>query len=181
MIKADMLYQLDLRLRELKQNQVSPFGGVSIFLFGDILQLRPVQSKYIFEEPLSENFKLAYHMEPLWKKFDIVFLITNHRQGEDREYAEILNRIRVGDIQQKDLDKLNERVVSMQDVPKDALIISCKNKTVNLINEQKLSEIEGQEYTVEAVAKTMTQKLIKPNTDHSGAIRNTPLQKVLKF
>ena len=37
MIKADMLYQLDLRLRELKQNQVSPFGGVSVFFFGDIL------------------------------------------------------------------------------------------------------------------------------------------------
>ena len=33
MIKADMLYQLDLRLKELKQNHASPFGGVAIFLF----------------------------------------------------------------------------------------------------------------------------------------------------
>ena len=118
MIKADMLYQLDLRLRELKQNQVSPFGGVSVFFFGDILQLRPVQSRYIFEEPLSENFKLSYHMEPLWRKFDVITLITNHRQGEDRDYAEILNRIRVGDIQKQDIVKLNDRVVSHQDVPK---------------------------------------------------------------
>ena len=35
-IKADMLYQLDLRLKELKQRQDLAFGGVGIFLFGDI-------------------------------------------------------------------------------------------------------------------------------------------------
>ena len=36
-IKADMLYLLDLRLREIKQVTDVPFGGVSIFFFGDIL------------------------------------------------------------------------------------------------------------------------------------------------
>ena len=41
-IKADMLYLLDLRLREVKQQADKLFGGVSVFLFGDILQLRPV-------------------------------------------------------------------------------------------------------------------------------------------
>ena len=34
MIKADMFYQLDLRLRELKQNMDVPFGGCSVLLFG---------------------------------------------------------------------------------------------------------------------------------------------------
>ena len=67
-------------------------------------------------------------------------MITNHRQGEDREYAEILNRIRVGDIQESDIEKLNERVVSHQDVPNGALIITCKNKAVNLVKDfQKLT------------------------------------------
>ena len=44
MVKSDMLYQLDLRLREVKSKPDVLFGGVSIVLFGDILQLRPVQS-----------------------------------------------------------------------------------------------------------------------------------------
>merc|ERR1711954_459615 len=35
MFKADMLYQLDLRLRELKQRDHLPFGGCSIILVGD--------------------------------------------------------------------------------------------------------------------------------------------------
>ena len=50
MVKSDMFYQLDLRLRELKQRPDTPFGGCAVFLFGDILQLRPVKGRYIFEE-----------------------------------------------------------------------------------------------------------------------------------
>ena len=38
MIKADMLYLLDLRLKEIKQRTDLPFGGVAVFLLGDILQ-----------------------------------------------------------------------------------------------------------------------------------------------
>ena len=95
MIKADMLYQLDLRMKEIKQRTDLPFGGVAIFMFGDILQLRPVRAKYIFEEPLSDSHSLAHLADPLWEKFDVVMLIKNHRQGEDKEYADILNRLRI--------------------------------------------------------------------------------------
>ena len=51
MIKADMLYQLDLRLKEIKQRADIPFGGVSVFLFGDLMQLRPVKARYILKDP----------------------------------------------------------------------------------------------------------------------------------
>ena len=183
MIKADMLYQLDLRLKEIKQRPELPFGGVSVFLFGDILQLRPVLARYIFEEPICEGFQLAFLLDSLWEKFDIVILTTNHRQGEDKIYADILNRIRVGNIEEEDMQKLEERVrpINHPDIPKEALVISCKNKDVNAINEEKLALIEGKEYIVEATAKTQTQKMINPRTDPSGAMRNTPLQKILKL
>ena len=45
-----MLYKIDLRLKEFKQNE-DPFGGVALFCFGDMLQIKPVKGKYIFEEP----------------------------------------------------------------------------------------------------------------------------------
>ena len=143
MIKADMLYQLDLRLRELKQNQDCPFGGIAVFFFGDIMQLRPVQSRYIFEEPLSEAFQLSYNLDPLWRKFTFVTLLKNHRQGEDGDYADILNRIRVGDIRQEDIDKLGERVIGYDQIPDDALVVTCKNKEVNLFNEKRLCAINN--------------------------------------
>ena len=54
MVKADMLCQLDLRLKECKGAYDSPFGGVAVFMFGDLLQLRPTAVKYIFDEPANE-------------------------------------------------------------------------------------------------------------------------------
>ena len=38
MVKVDMLYQLDLRLQEIKEKIGTPFGGVSILAFGDMMQ-----------------------------------------------------------------------------------------------------------------------------------------------
>ena len=42
-IDADTLYKLDLRLKEVKQRPDLEFGGVAVFFFGDILQLKPVR------------------------------------------------------------------------------------------------------------------------------------------
>ena len=81
----------------------------------------------------------------------MVMLITNHRQGEDREYADILNRIRVGNIQEDDVKRLEERVrpINHSDIPNEALVVSCKNQGVNVINEEKLALLPGTEYSVE--------------------------------
>jgi len=177
-----MLYQLDLRLKEIKQRHNEPFGGVAIFFFSDVLQLRPVQARYIFDEPICESYALSHLADPLWKRFNVIMLINNHRQGEDKEYADILNRIRVGEVTDKDIERLNERVrhTNDPDIPKHALIVTCKNEDVNHINALKLNEIEKPEYCIEAKVRSQTQKIIQAKTDTSGAIRNTPLQKIFK-
>ena len=182
-IKADMLYLLDLRLKEVKQVSDVPFGGVSIFFFGDILQLRPVCATYIFEEPISEKFKLVFHANSLWKKFKFVILQTNHRQGEDKVYADLLNRIRKGDIIEEDIKILTERVrhSNHPEIPKDALVITCTNKEVNRINEERLAMIHEEEYLFESINRGINQKGFSPKTDPSGAVIGTPLQKTLKL
>ena len=35
MVSADLLYNLDLRLREITMRDI-PFGGLSVFVFGDL-------------------------------------------------------------------------------------------------------------------------------------------------
>ena len=52
MVKSDMIYQLDLKLQELKERVGIPFGGVSILDLGDMLQLRPVMGAFPFEKPM---------------------------------------------------------------------------------------------------------------------------------
>ena len=54
MVKSDMLYQIDQRLKEIKISQ-EPFGGIAVVLLGNMLQLAPVGGRYIFEPPLCEQ------------------------------------------------------------------------------------------------------------------------------
>ena len=183
MVKGDMFYQLDLRLRELKEVPNQPFGGCAVFLFGDILQLRPVKGKYIFQKPACEQYHISHTLDPLWHKFQVVLLVQNHRQGEDRPYADVLNRIRVGEQTEDDYKMLEKRVRKKgdHDLPKNALYITCKNVLVNEINEKKLEEVEGTMYTIEAKVRSAAQKTRKPRLNKDGSILNTPLQNILKL
>ena len=182
-IKADMLYLLDLRLREVKQQSDKLFGGVSVFLFGDILQLRPVKARYIFEEPTSDKFMLSFSMQSLWELFDVILLRQNHRQGEDKTYADILNRIRTAEFTEDDIKELESRVFSSNDprIPPDAPVITCTNAEVNRINADKLDLVNGKEFVIDSVNKNSTQKDFQPRMDTSGAVKGTPLQKQLRI
>ena len=183
MIKSDMLYQLDLRLREVKEQPDVVFGGVSVFLLGDILQLRPVMANYIFEDPSNEAFLLVYLISSLWKQFGVVILTHNHRQGEDKLYADILNRVRIGEVNEEDIKLLETRVRQLNhpDIPKDALVVTCINSEVNKINEERLQMINEKLYFFEAINKSSTQNQFRPRSDAAGAICGTPLQKQLKL
>ena len=81
-------------MKEIKENYDVPFGGVSICLFGDLLQIRPKAARFIFEEPSNEQFQISHAIESLWGQFKVVNLAYNHRQGTDKIYADLLNRMR---------------------------------------------------------------------------------------
>ena len=114
MIKSDMLYQIHQRLQAIKGNN-KPFGGIAVFLFGDLLQLRPTAAKYIFQEPDNEGFANSFCVEPLWHSFKIRNLSFNHRQGDDFEYSEMLNRMRDGNLTEHDVELLKTRVMKDDD------------------------------------------------------------------
>ena len=103
---SDQLYQIALRMRELKQMNKT-FGGVC--LFWDPAQLKPVFQRFVSKKPCSEEYHLAYGdgSEPLWRSFRVIFLMENHRQGNDKTYAEILNRMRIGEQTKEDIGLLN--------------------------------------------------------------------------
>ena len=84
MMKADLLYQLDLRLQEIKEKPGVSFGGVAIFCFGDILQLQPVAGKFIFDCPSNPSYHLTFELDSLWHKFTILNLEINYRQGKNK-------------------------------------------------------------------------------------------------
>ena len=59
--------------------------------------------------------------------------------------------------------------------------MTCTNAEVNRINDEMLAELPGKEEVLEAINRSQSQKVTKPLTDNTGAIRNTPLQRTLKL
>ena len=176
MVKADQLYQLDLRLREITLKSDELFGGISILLFGDVMQLRPVMGRYIWCQPQNEAFLQAYIVKPHWEKFQVVSLTENHRQEEDAIFADILNRVRVGEQTEDDLNIL-EDTVRPKNHPdlKGSLMIACKNKDVYKHNHKCLEQINNDLFIIKAVNTHPNIVNFKPKIDKSKhTVGNTP-------
>ena len=86
-----------------------------------MLQLKPVKGRYIFNTPISDRWITGHILRPMWKLFNPVLLVKNHRQGEYLIYAELLRRAARGNITQVDINLLNTRVFPSNhpSVPKD--------------------------------------------------------------
>ena len=138
-------------MKDIFQND-SYFGGVAVFVLGDILQIEPVKGSPIYNAPRDQRLKLCHAVDDLWKRFIVINLNTNHRQGDDKAYANLLNRIRIGEHTSEDIKKLNTRVFKKGDkaIPKNALYISGTNAEVNKMNNARLSELEGKEENIMA-------------------------------
>ena len=93
MISSDFLYRVHYRLQEIFQSH-DLFANKSVLLVGDLLQLRPVKANYIFQFPSSRKLKPAKRALELWNQFEVYILEENHRQGEDKYWADVLNEIR---------------------------------------------------------------------------------------
>ena len=172
MVKSDQQFQLDKRLRELTQKKEKLFGNVSTFWLGDIMQLKPCRGRYIFEEPINPAFKLDYQLGTHWQSFEVIILEGNHRQSEDKEYADMLNRFRVGQQTEEDMNILQSRVRPMRHHDLDgAMFISCKNKEVAKLNIKRLNEIKEETITLEAVNVHPTIKNFRPALGKKGAVK----------
>ena len=181
LVKSDLLYQLNFRLqKDIFQNTLA-FGNVAIFTFGDILQIRPPGARQVFLPPTDPRLQILHEVDPLWRKFEVVILKTNHRQGEDKDYANILNRIRVGEHTEDDINTLNTRVFprNSPDLPKDALMVTGTNAIVNKYNGEKLNQLDGELFEFKADVFSDTRGVFVPKLDNAGMIKGTTLPYIL--
>ena len=144
MVKPDILYQIDRRLRVIKGVPNKLFGNVCVVILSDLMQLRKIKASYTFGPPTNMQFLSAFTIAPLFDEFQIVELTTNHRQGSDAQYAELLKRVRMGEHTDNDIAFLQTHIVKEDDPKvKDALWICGTNPKVNTINQTKLMSLEG--------------------------------------
>ena len=126
--------------------------------------------------------QLIQSLNNLWHNFQVVNLKTNHRQGEDKQYADMLNRFRVGAQTTEDVDLLKTRVVTRDDksVPADALMVSGTNAVVDKHNLKKLNQLRGELVVLKALVHTSNKGEFKPPL-YYGTVIGTTLQYELKL
>eukprot|EP00116_Pleurobrachia_bachei_P000093 sb/3460355/ len=119
MVSNVQLFYTHLRLGQIFGEKNGPFGGKAVIVFGDLLQLPPVNANPVFT-PISAD--LARELtgalptkHDLWHDFQFEELEINQRQkgNQNSLYRELLGRLRIGAITNKDVQLLKSRLIPL--------------------------------------------------------------------
>lgn len=151
MVRVDTFDKIDKILKIINKS-AKPFGGKQVIVFGDLFQLPPIANKK------EENYLTDYYGGIFFfnskaygnGNFGFIELIENHRQKDDNEYFEILNRIREGRFNKTDLEKLNNRFIQDKKELRRVMTLFPKKAEAEALNKLELARIEAKEYVYKA-------------------------------
>ena len=173
MVRADLFTAIDLTLRHNNKTHL-PFGGVQICVIGDLFQLPPVVSR-AEEEAYSTLYPSPYFFSsPSFEDadFTVIRFDTVFRQ-DNRDFVNMLNRLRVGHNGPDILTYLNRRNVPATELGDDGtVVLTTTNAIADQVNESALAALSGQPRTYTG---TLTGKFEKDETRLPS-----PLELVLK-
>jgi hypothetical protein len=108
MVRCDLLDVVDRLLRVFRRNEHEPFGGVQVILIGDTFQLAPIAKsdewdvlKQFYKTEFFFGAKVIEQNKPVYIELKKIY-----RQNE-QEFINLLNKIRVNQITQAELNQLN--------------------------------------------------------------------------
>ena len=145
MVRADIIDFIDKVLRIYTRNH-EPFGGKQLLLVGDIYQLEPVLKdderqllRPFYQSPYFFNAKV-------WQQMQLVSIeLRKVYRQTDSTFIALLDRIRQNLATSQDLKMLNERAAPSTTSlsPSLRITLATRRDTVDYINEQRLSELDG--------------------------------------
>jgi ATP-dependent DNA helicase PIF1 len=133
MIPGSVFDLLNELLKVIRQNE-QPFGGLQLILFGDFLQLPPINrdDQFCFQSSS-------------WQELSpkLVLLQTVFRQ-EDNHFVQLLNNIRFGKVNENDIAILKSRI----NLPEEnstirPTILASHNAQVDTVNRAELKKINS--------------------------------------
>lgn len=159
MVRADLLDEMDRRMRKAKGQSRLPFGGARLLLFGDPYQLPPVEpDPYTPEGELFEKrykspfFFSSQVLRTKARRIKRVDFTRVFRQNE-ADFLATLDRCRSGLVTEADLDLFQSRVLPEgKKPPADYLVLTAKKDEVKRLNRYRLDAVPGPARTYAAVA-----------------------------
>lgn len=150
MVRADLMDCIDEALRLFLETS-EPFGGVQMVFIGDLHQLPPVvagddererfrteyASPYFFDAKVFEN-----------SQYGFLELLKIYRQ-KDRDFVELLNKVRNNKVSMQDLNTLNARVLedpqAFHNTDHSYITLTTTNNAANEINSLRLKRLSSGE------------------------------------
>lgn len=127
-------------LQKLLNVPLRILGGVNVGYLGDLFQLPPVDGQPVYQRNIAQQgvhvSTRASNGEAIWHDalHSVILLDKNFRQ-DDLQFLQICRAVRWGKVTPKELDALNTRVITDENMPPtDALIIFPENKQVLGVN-----------------------------------------------
>jgi len=152
MVRADIFSYMDKALRFAHGNDV-PFGGVRMIFVGDYWQLPPVVQR-VEELWMADRFGSRAGWNFLCPAFTLLnpqvfFLSQSYRQGDDAEFADLLNSVRDND--SAACKRVNKVAKGSDYAPATAPWLCATRKQVDARNRAGLRAVDGEERTLTPV------------------------------
>ena len=138
------LHTMDQRHCDIKQVD-APFGGVTVIFFGDLFRLKPDWDGPIFCNFTKSALKHAAFYVPVWNNYRMSELTEIKRQS-DRDWIELLNRVRLGKHNETELSRINQLVGRI--VPPNTDRACYLRRNAQKFNEQHLAKVHLAHFTI---------------------------------
>ena len=152
MVGSRMLTFVHKRLQEI-MGSARDFGGISVIFVGDLFQLKPVCDSYIFKNNCAGYAPLATN---LWRQnarmFELTTVMTQENGGQ---FAQLLNRMRGGNLSESDNDLLATGLIKADseeyDRVKGSLHLYLQKERVDSHILQTYPRAQTQKYGIKAI------------------------------
>ena len=161
MVRADLMEAINRCCQQAKNN-IRPFGGIQIIVFGDMHQLPPVVRTEEEKQFLDYRFGGHFFFDvPAFKDGNLkVFELVNIQRQKDDLFKDVLNAVRTGFVTRATLDIFNSRYGIP--IPQDnVLMLATTNRIVDDKNEEEFSLLRTQEYVFQAEIDGDEKKVIR--------------------
>lgn len=143
MISAEVFEIIDQVFRRVRENN-APMGGIQMLLFGDFLQLPPINRG-------SSKFNFCFDSQAWQKLNPTTLLLEEIFRQSNQGLVKILNNLRLGKLDEDDKKILLSRVNAKDDnLAIKPTILTTHNLKVEKINSEELKKIPREEVSYKA-------------------------------